>query len=81
MIKQLYEEDVKQMMPAPPDLYVSYYDEENDESFFNLIVCMVLTEDNQIFFCDTCSHGEVEKIDPGRAIFRYNHETKEYNII
>lgn len=81
MTRQLYEEKVKQMMPAPLDLYVSYYDEENDEHFFCLIVCMVLTEDNQIFFCDTCNHGEIEKIEMGRSIFKYNHETKEYDVI
>ncbi|MDT0704050.1 pathogenicity island protein [Mammaliicoccus sciuri] len=45
-------------MPAPENLYALYHNDEGDEVGFS-IVCMALTKDDDIKFCDVDDSGYI----------------------
>lgn len=69
-----------QIIPAPKNLYLRYYDEKEKGYFYSPIVCMALTNGNEIKFCDTDDYGVITPLGVNykEIIYRYNTETKEY---
>lgn len=73
------EDVIKQIIPAPVDLYFRKKDDK--EYLFMPIVCMALMESGEILFCDSDNYGDIEASKYIHPIFKYNHETKEYDTI
>ena len=75
----IYQGGIKQIMPAPENLYVRNYDEIEGD-FYTPIVGIALCEDGEVRFLDTVSDGEITCIDEdyGNRLCKYNDEKQEY---
>lgn len=67
--------DFVQIIPAPMNLFTTHNDKGGE--FYMPIVCMALSNDGTVVFCDTDSTGGIEEI-PTTRIVRYVPETDEY---
>ena len=75
----IYQGGIKQIMPAPENLYVRNYDEIEGD-FYTPIVGIALCEDGEVRFLDTVSDGEITCIDEDyrNRLCKYNDEKQEY---
>lgn len=65
-------DNITQIMLAPENLYSLYHNDEGDEVGFS-IVCMALTKDDDIKFCDVDDSGYIN-IAKSNDIKKYNTE-------
>lgn len=70
-------ENIIQIMPVPENLYALYHNDEGDEVGFP-IVCMALTKDGDINFCDVDDSGYID-IAKSNDIRKYNSETYHFS--
>lgn len=54
-------DNVIQIMPAPENLYSAYISSEGDE-IYTPIVCMALTKEGSIKFCDVDDSGYIDVV-------------------
>lgn len=72
-------ENIIQIMPAPENLYALYHNDEGDEVGFP-IVCMALTKDGDIKFCDVDDSGYID-ISKSNDIREYIPDILHYKKI
>ena len=77
----IYQGGIKQIMPAPENLYVRYYD-DIEGYFYMPIIGIALCEDGEVMFLDSDSNGNIDPVEPslGKPVCRYYKEKNEYII-
>ena len=74
----IYQGGIKQIMPAPENLYVRYYD-DIEGYFYMPIIGIALCEDGAVRFLDTASDGEITCIDEdNNCLYKYCDKKQEY---
>lgn len=76
----MYSDDrIIQIIPAPENLYVRYYD-EMEGYYYVPIIGTALSENGLVRFLDTDDLGEIGFIneDSRNRLFKYNDEKQEY---
>lgn len=66
-----------QIIPAPENLFSKSYIEKDGVYRYSSIVCMALTSDGDIKFCDMDGSGYIDEIDSFRVV-KYSPELDEY---
>lgn len=72
---QVFNGDIVQIIPAPPNLFNKTADPDGD--IYAPIVCIALTDEGGIYFCDTMSDGYIDLLQKGN-IYQYDNFSGQY---